>query len=55
MAIGPFITKGIGGGATIPHLILRGLSPVVPVDLTGGSTGYIYNPNTATATAYTYS
>lgn len=54
MAIGPFITKGIGVGSTIPRLVLHGLTPTQPVDLTGNSTGYAYNTSTPSSTVYTY-
>ncbi len=47
MAIGPFITKGLGSFATVPDFILKGFAPATVVSLTGGETGYAYATPTA--------
>ena len=52
MALAGYVTRGVGPGSTIPIYLLRGLSATT--SLTGGSTGYIYPPPTATAVTYTY-
>ncbi len=52
MALAGYITRGVGAGGTIPQYLLRGLNATT--SLTGGETGYIYPPSTATAVTYTY-